>query len=79
MSAAKILAEGCRVFSTDLLADQAPSFGKVADGTGQFEVVDINDQKQPKAFVEVTRAPCGNFSEPNLREVIMAVFFPVPS
>ena len=56
MSTSQVLAEGRWVFCSDFLADQAPSFGKVADGTGQFEVVDINDQKQPKAFVEVTRA-----------------------
>jgi len=73
----QVLAKRRRVFGSNFLANQAPTFGNVAGRAGQFEVIDVDDQKQTEAIVEVTRAPCGNFGEPDLREVIMAMLFPV--
>ena len=79
MIAAQVFAEGSWVCGSDFLADEAPPLGEVTGGTSQFKVIDISDQKQPKAVVDIARTPCGNFNEPNLREVFMAMPFPIPS
>ena len=61
----------------ETLAKEFPNLRKDTLGTGDLEVVDVNDEKDSEIWVEKARWPVGNLNEPALKTMRVAMLFPI--
>ena len=77
VEATKIEANTGRLIHLDALSDTSPALCQLVRRATQFEVIDVNDQKETEILMPKTATPRLNGFEPHARKVSLAVLFPV--